>query len=214
LRTKSILALDTASPAPAVTVLSGDSRATVEIPPDRQASERLLAAIESCFADLGETLVHCGRIAVCSGPGSFTGVRVGLATAWGLSRALGCPVEPVPTLEAIAEAARVSGESRVAAALDAGRGEIVWQPFDVSDVRARALAPASRDTADAARENAAGLPFAAMPATLLPFPVVAIASPLSRALAEAVARRPGADSSSIAAIYSRPSAAEEKLGAS
>jgi hypothetical protein len=53
-----------------------------------------------------------------------------------------------------------------------------------------------------------------MPATLLPFPVLAIVSPLSVALAEAVARRPGSDSSSIAAIYSRPSAAEEKLGAS
>ena len=213
MRTKSILALDTASPAPAVTLVSGSSRATVEIPPDRQASERLLAAIESCFADLGETLAHCGRIAVCSGPGSFTGVRVGLATAWGLSRALGCPVEAVPTLEAMAEAARVSGEPRIAAALDAGRGEIVWQPFDLSDVRARALAPASRDAAESARARAAGLPFAAMPATLLPFPVISLGSPLSRALADAVVRRPGADSSSIAAIYSRPSAAEEKLGA-
>lgn len=214
MRKKSILALDTASPAPAVTLLSGSSRATVEIPPDRQASERLLAAIESCFADLGEALADCGRIAVCSGPGSFTGVRVGLATAWGLSRSLGCPVEPVPTLEVIAEAARVSGETRIAAALDAGRGEIVWQPFDLSDVRARALGSPSRDTPDSALARAEGVPFAAMPATLLPFRVLAIGSPLSVALAEAVARRPGSDSSSIAAIYSRPSAAEEKLGAS
>ena len=214
MRTKSILALDTASPAPAVTVLSGGSAATVEIPPDRQASERLLGAIETCFAELGEALADCGRIAVCSGPGSFTGVRVGLATAWGLSRALGSPVESVPTLEAVAESARAAGERRVAAALDAGRGEIVWQPFDLSDVRARALAPAARDTPDSARARAAGLPFAAMPAGLLPFPVLGIASPLSRALAEAVARRPGPESRSVAAIYSRPSAAEEKLGAS
>lgn len=211
LRTKSILALDTASPAPAVTLLSGSRRHDVEIPADRQASERLLSAIESCFAALGESLADCGRIAVCSGPGSFTGVRVGLATAWGLGRALGCPVELVPTLEAIAEAARIAGLGTVASALDAGRGEIVWQPFDLSGRRARALRPPVRETAEAAR--AANLPFAAVPRDLLPFPSVEIQGPLSKALADAVAREPGPASGSFAAIYSRPSAAEEKLGA-
>jgi tRNA threonylcarbamoyladenosine biosynthesis protein TsaB len=211
LRTKSILALDTASPAPAVTLLSGSRRHDVEIPADRQASERLLSAIEACFAAMGESLADCGRIAVCSGPGSFTGVRVGLATAWGLGRALGCPVEPVPTLEAIAEAARVAGLARVAAALDAGRGEIVWQSFDLSGPRARALGPAVRESVDAAR--AAKLPFAAIPRDLLSFAAVEIDAPLSKAVAEAVAREPGPVSGSFAAIYSRPSAAEEKLGA-
>ena len=212
LRTKSILALDTASPAPAVTLVSGSRRRDVEIPPDRQASERLLAAIESCFADLGESLADCARIAVCAGPGSFTGVRVGLATAWGLGRALGCPVEPVGTLEAIAEAARISGLAAVASALDAGRGEIVWQPFDLSGPRATSLGPALRQRPYAARDRAAGLPFAAIPAALMPFAAVPVETPLSRALAEAVARQPGAAPASLGAIYSRPSAAEEKLG--
>ena len=211
MRTKSILALDTASPAPAVTLVSGSRRHDVEIPADRQASERLLSAIESCFAALGETLSNCGRIAVCSGPGSFTGVRVGLATAWGLGRALGCPVELVPTLEAIADAARVPGLETVASALDAGRGEIVWQAFDLSGPRARALGPAVRERAEAAR--AAKFPFAAIPRELLPFPSLEIQKPMSSAVAAAVARQAGPAAETFSAIYSRPSAAEEKLGA-
>lgn len=210
--TNPILAIDTASPSPAVTLLAGGRAFDEPLPGDRQASERLLGAIEAAVARAGATLSSCGLIAVCSGPGSFTGVRVGLATAWGLGRALGVAVEAVPTLAAIAEAARGAGFERVAAALDAGRGEIVWQPFDLSGARARETGALRRETPAEARRAAGDLPFATLPEGLVPGPSAAPADPISGALARAASRAPG-PSQGIAAIYSRPSAAEEKRGA-
>ncbi len=215
LRTFCILALDTASPSPAVTVLAGENAFDEPLPSDRQSSERLLASIETCLASAGVSLSDCTRIAVCSGPGSFTGVRIGLATAWGLGRALDCDVETVSTLDAIAEAARGAERPRVAAALDAGRGEIVWQAFDLTGPRAAALGPAAR----AARAKAGslvfpGIPFASVPRDLIGPDGLALNAPVSRALALAVARQPAeSPAAHFAAIYSRPSAAEEKRGA-
>ncbi|HXM79330.1 MAG TPA: tRNA (adenosine(37)-N6)-threonylcarbamoyltransferase complex dimerization subunit type 1 TsaB, partial [Thermoanaerobaculia bacterium] len=209
-------ALDTASPSPAVTVLLGSHAFDEMLPSDGRASERLLTAIESCFGAAGVPLSECARIAVCAGPGSFTGVRVGLATAWGLGRALGRPVEAVSTLEAMAEAARAPGRARVAAALDAGRGEVIWQAFDLSKTRATALAPPAR----ARREDAAaawgGLPCVTLPVDLLGSTAASpvLPSPLSSALASAVARAPSdRPAATLQAVYSRPSAAEEKRGA-
>ncbi|MCA1580043.1 MAG: tRNA (adenosine(37)-N6)-threonylcarbamoyltransferase complex dimerization subunit type 1 TsaB [Acidobacteria bacterium] len=215
MRTISILALDTASPSPAVTLLVGETAFDESLPSDRHASEHLLAGIESCFSRAGLSLSECTRIAVCAGPGSFTGVRVGLATAWGLGRALDCPVESVSTLEAIAEAARSPARPRLAAALDAGREEIVWQAFDMTGPRAIPLAPAARASASGAAERAFdGLPYASVPADLAGPGSVLLEAPVSRALALAVARRPAdGPTASFAAIYSRPSAAEEKRGA-
>jgi len=79
-----ILAIDTASPTPSVTLLARGGVWEEVLPPDRRASEELLPAIERCLASAGAKLAECDRIAVCSGPGSFTGLRVGLATAWAL----------------------------------------------------------------------------------------------------------------------------------
>jgi tRNA threonylcarbamoyl adenosine modification protein YeaZ len=208
-----ILALETASPAPGVSLLSSAGGTDVALPAGGRASELLLDAIRSGLDALGASLGDFGRIAVSSGPGSFTGVRVGLATAWGLGRALGCPVETVTTLETVADAARAAGARVVAAALDAGRGEIAWQVFDVSGPRARATGPPARSTPAAAREAAPGIAFAAVPDDLLDFETLPVSAPLSRALAEAVRREPGAATRSFSAIYSRPSAAEEKHGA-
>ena len=211
-----ILALDTAGPAPAVTVISSHGSFDEPLPADRHASEQLLAAIESCTGRAGIGLKDVGQIAVCAGPGSFTGVRVGLATAWGLGRALGCPVEAVSTLEALAEAARVPGLGAVATALDAGRGEVVWQTFDLSGPRAVARGEASRARREDYR-SAAGVFIATLPADLLADGRSAapggLAGLLSRALAVAVARAPSSEPATrFSAIYSRPSAAEEKRG--
>ncbi|MEP7132279.1 MAG: tRNA (adenosine(37)-N6)-threonylcarbamoyltransferase complex dimerization subunit type 1 TsaB [Acidobacteriota bacterium] len=215
MRTSCILALDTASPSPAVTLVDGETVFDEPLPSDRQSSERLLASIEAVFSSARLSLSDCGRIAVCSGPGSFTGVRVGLATAWGLGRALDCDVETVSTLEVLAEAARGAELPRVAAALDAGRGEIIWQVFDLTGARADAAAPPARaPREDAASRVFGGLPFAAAPLDLVGPGALTLTSPLSRALALAVSRRPAeSPAANFAAIYSRPSAAEEKRGA-
>jgi tRNA threonylcarbamoyl adenosine modification protein YeaZ len=211
----SVLALDTASPFPAVSWLRDGVVSSERLSSDRRASEELLPAIERLFAQTGARLRDCDRIAVCSGPGSFTGLRIGLATAWGLSRGSGVEVEPVPTLEAMAEAARESAAERVAAALDAGRGEIVLEFYGLGAARAEPLSPSRRLSREEAREQCRGVPLVTLPQDLLGFPALPISSPLSEVLARAVARAPRAAAMPLgsAAVYSRMSAAEEKHGA-
>ncbi len=211
-----VLALDTAGPGPSV-ALHADGRVFEEaLPEDRRASEELLPAIRRVLGRARVGLDRCDRVAVCAGPGSFTGVRVGLATAWGFARALGLPLETVPTLEALAEAARDPGSSAVAAVLDAGRGSLVAERFDLSAPRARSLGAPVLLPAARIREWADPAAIAALPASLLSPPPAPLRSTLAAALAAAVARRPGpavpADAP-IPAVYSRPSAAEEKRGA-
>jgi tRNA threonylcarbamoyl adenosine modification protein YeaZ len=245
-----ILALDTASPAPSVTLLARgavwEEPLTMTPQQSRRASEELLPAIDRCFAAAGTRLADCDRIAVCSGPGSFTGLRIGLATAWALGRAAGVSVETVSTLEALAETARyqeTSGgqaskgpappslftsrgraprastrrSSHVAAVLDAGRGEVVLAVYSLEDDRATAVESPARLSIDDAKATAARFPTVALPPDLL-FPGAPggrdIAISPSCALALAVARRPGIALERLEGIYSRPSAAEEKRGAS
>jgi len=222
-----VLAIDTASPAPAVALADEASVFEESLPSDRTASEDLLPAIERVLAASGRTLASCQRIAVCSGPGSFTGLRVGLATAWGLARVLHCPVESVSTLEAMAEAARrawgASGKPEagggneqplreVLAVLDAGRGEVSAAAYALPPERAREVAPLRRLPLEEVASFAGGRVRVALPAALVPGAVAPVGSP-ARALALAVSRTPGPDATVLSPIYSRKSAAEEKHGA-
>lgn len=65
-------------------------------------SERVMVAIDRVLADAGVGLKELDGIAISIGPGSFTGLRIGLSTAKGLSLATGKPLAPVRTLEALA----------------------------------------------------------------------------------------------------------------
>ena len=206
-----ILALDTASPAPSVTLLARGGVWERAIPQDRRASEELLPAIEHCFSSAGTRMSECDRIAACSGPGSFTGVRIGLATAWALGRAAGVAVETASTLEALAETVR-GQVSRVAVALDAGRGEVVLGVYSLHEARAVPEVDAIRLPVDAARARVGELLLISMPADLVsPAGRAPVVSP-SRALALAVSRAPREALAPLQGIYSRPSAAEEKRG--
>jgi tRNA threonylcarbamoyl adenosine modification protein YeaZ len=210
-----VLAIDTASPDASVAFLAGERIFEEALPSERRASEELLPAVRRVLDAAGAALEDCDRIAVCAGPGSFTGVRVGLATAWGLSRAAGIPLEAVSTLEALAETARrgAHGAARVLAALDAGRGDVVVGAYALAGPRATPLGEAERVTLDRARELARGAEVAAVPADLLGAPQSARPRPRpAAALARAVAASPGAEAAALEAIYSRPSAAEEKRG--
>jgi tRNA threonylcarbamoyladenosine biosynthesis protein TsaB len=89
--------------------------------------------------------------AVASGPGSFTGLRVGLAAIKALAEILQKPIAAVSVLEAIACAA--GSEGRVLAALDAGRGEIYCGEYEIRDARATLTAQrllSGREFADSA----------------------------------------------------------------
>ena len=148
------------------------------------------------------------------GDDAVPGLRIGLATAWALGRAASVPVETVSTLEALAETARGRGSSRVAAALDAGRGDVVLALYSLEGPRARIEGAPVRLPIGEARQRVGLLETATLPPDLLASDASPTGVSPSRALALAVARAPGDAASSLEGIYSRPSAAEEKHGTS
>ncbi len=92
-----------------------------------QYSELLLSTIAGLLArhDLQRSFI--GLIGVASGPGSFTGLRIAIATVKGLAEAFATPVVAVSVLEAIADAS--GAEGKVIAAIDAQRSEIFWGEY-------------------------------------------------------------------------------------
>jgi tRNA threonylcarbamoyladenosine biosynthesis protein TsaB len=85
--------------------------------------QRLPRDLMRLLDEAGVDLAEVDIFAVAAGPGSFTGLRVGIATVQGLAMAAGRRVVPVPTLEALARAGR-NGVNRVAPWMDAQRGEV------------------------------------------------------------------------------------------
>ena len=98
-----VLAVETSTLAGGVALLDGD-RVVGETLVDVRAthSERLMATVDRALADAGWRIDDVAGIAVAIGPGSFTGLRIGLSTVKGLALALSVPVAAVPTLDAMA----------------------------------------------------------------------------------------------------------------
>ncbi len=123
----------------------------------------LLARIDTLLAGAGLRPEQLSGIAVTVGPGSFTGVRIGMATAKGLAYALNVGVAGLSTLEALARAALAGGEPppRLCAAIEAGRGEVYAVVFRVHDRQPiREGVERSLRPADLARELPQGTPVA------------------------------------------------------
>ena len=98
-----LLALDTATEKGSL-ALAEDDRLLAEYSLESPGTylQRLLPGVEELLRAAGRNLKEVEAIAVSQGPGNFTGLRIGLATAKGLAWALSCPLAPVPTLEALA----------------------------------------------------------------------------------------------------------------
>ncbi len=129
-----VLALDTAGVDCAAAVYdSGSDSVLGEVTETigRGHAERLMAVLDGALAQAGFALDAVERIAVTIGPGSFTGIRVGVAAARGLALSLGIPAVGVTTLEVMAASALRQAPGRpVLAARDAKRDEVYIQTFD------------------------------------------------------------------------------------
>ncbi|MCT8972142.1 tRNA (adenosine(37)-N6)-threonylcarbamoyltransferase complex dimerization subunit type 1 TsaB [Microbaculum marinisediminis] len=124
-----ILAVDTALSACSVAILLGD-RAVVRCEPmPRGHAEALMPMLADALAEAGIGYGAIDRFAVTVGPGTFTGVRVGVAAVRGLALATGRPAVGVTTLEALAATARRREAVAMLVAMDARRDEIYAQTF-------------------------------------------------------------------------------------
>lgn len=101
-------------------------------------SALLMPSISALLQQNGFDKTHVDGFAVVSGPGSFTGLRVGLATVKGLCEVLQKPLATVSMLEALALTYGAAGET-VTAVLDAGRGETYAGEYEVSTGRANLI---------------------------------------------------------------------------
>jgi len=121
---RTILALDTASPTGSVALYAqGQLQGEVLLHLKTNHAERLLGAIDQLLHGVGASLDEVDALAVVRGPGSFTGLRVGMATAKGLALSLGCPLVGISTLEALAHNLPFAG-LQVCTLLDARKNEV------------------------------------------------------------------------------------------
>ncbi|MEU0407120.1 tRNA (adenosine(37)-N6)-threonylcarbamoyltransferase complex dimerization subunit type 1 TsaB [Streptomyces griseorubiginosus] len=160
-----LLALDTATPAVTVALHDGrDSLASFSQVDARRHGELLLPAVDRVLADAGVKLGAVTGIVVGTGPGPYTGLRVGLMTADTFGLALGVPVYGVCTLDGLAYAAG-PGEGPFVVATDARRKEVYWARYE--DSRTRTGEPSVDRPADIA-ERVEGLPAVGAGALLYP----------------------------------------------
>jgi len=124
-----VLGLDTSLGACSAAVTrDGETLAALSEPMLRGHQERLATLVQETVRAAGLAFADLDRIAVTVGPGSFTGLRVGLAFAKGLGLALGKPCIGVGTLEALA--ASTHGPGLTCAVIDAKRGQVYLQIFE------------------------------------------------------------------------------------
>ena len=132
-----ILAFDTATPATTVALCDGknpplQARDDPEPGTRPRHTTRLMSLIADVLERGGSGWDGLDRIAVGVGPGTFTGLRIGVSTARALARARGIELTGVSTLESLALAAAEAAPEAVVAVLDARRGEVFAAAWETS----------------------------------------------------------------------------------
>jgi len=129
-----LLAIDTASTLCAACIYDSAAkkvlgRAVLDL--GKGHAEHLMGVVHDAMAQAGVAFPQLERVVVAVGPGSFTGVRVGVSATRGFAMALKIPAIGVTTLEALAAEAREGvGPRKVMIALDGGRGEVHLAVYD------------------------------------------------------------------------------------
>lgn len=125
-----ILAIDTATEACSVALQDNDSiHAHFELC-QREHTQRILPLVQALLNQNARSLSQIDALAFGRGPGSFTGVRIGIGIAQGLALGAKLPMIGVSTLVTLAQGAyRKTGATRVLVAIDARMGEVYWAEY-------------------------------------------------------------------------------------
>ncbi len=173
----------------------------------------LLGMLDHLLDEAGWSRGQVDVWAATRGPGSFTGLRIGLGTIAGLGLASGRPCLGVGTLEALAEAHGPAEAERVPL-LDAGRGEVYGARYDAASSPPREIVPPWLGPRERALEGGSGSPVLLGPAAAtLPGSVLSgrsargVAAAAAR-LAASLAAAGAADGDGMAPLYIRPPDAE------
>jgi tRNA threonylcarbamoyladenosine biosynthesis protein TsaB len=137
-----ILALDTSSSACSVALLANEQVVTRhEVAPMQQA-KLILSFIDDILTSQNMALKQLDAIAFGCGPGSFTGVRIGVSVAQGLAYAVNLPLISVSSLAATAQAAYEDlGWEKLIVAVDARIQEVYWGAYEVRNGLVQLVAP-------------------------------------------------------------------------
>ncbi|MFG3435679.1 tRNA (adenosine(37)-N6)-threonylcarbamoyltransferase complex dimerization subunit type 1 TsaB [Nonomuraea sp. NPDC047897] len=157
-----VLAFDTATPAVTAALHDGGRVLAESTTIDaRRHGELLVPTVETVLSEAGASLRDVTAVVAGSGPGPYTGLRVGLMTAQALATTLGVPAYGICTLDAVAYGSGLPGP--FVAATDARRKEVFWARY--ADARTRADGPFVDRPADVPVE---GLPVVGAGAALYP----------------------------------------------
>lgn len=142
--TRLLLAVDTGSPLVSVAVGPSGSGVTHHAVRSPRSSNRLLSQIDAVMDEAGVRPAELEGLVGLAGPGSFTGLRVGLATLYGLHQALALPALALPTLEVLAAAGPPTDGTRpTVAAVRATAGRWIVQRFAAGETPPRELSAAT-----------------------------------------------------------------------
>jgi tRNA threonylcarbamoyladenosine biosynthesis protein TsaB len=222
-----VLAIETSGQICGVAVADERGLAgAVEFRHQMSLSRRLLPAIDQLLALIETPLTDLEGVAVSLGPGSFTGLRVGVTTAKTLAWALSLPLAGVPTLEAVAAGATVPAGAAVCAVLPTGAaGDLPYYAAvygfgpEGAEVIAAPAALAAEEVAALAERHAAPILIAGATARAdfgrrqlsnergTPAPSAATVARLG---GERLTRGEVADRKALAPFYARPSTAEAR----
>ncbi len=177
------LVLDTATPIAVVGVVDG-ARVLAEhrLSEPKRHAEGLIDAIDRALLAAGVSLDQIAGIGVGRGPGSFIGVRTGIATAKGLALGRSVPLVGLPTLLALARSVSGIADGRGLAVIDAKRGEVYAQLVAHANGEMRAVEDPRAMTPDEARVLGATLAFVIGPAA----GGIDVATPSAEGLARAL----------------------------
>jgi tRNA threonylcarbamoyladenosine biosynthesis protein TsaB len=153
-----LLAIETSANLCSVALARNGEIVDIVISEPRGHTKHLLPAIDRLLADGGLTLNRLDAIAVTTGPGSFTGLRIGIGVAQGLAYGADLPVVPVSSLATLAQSAirgrRLAHDDVAVAMLDARMNEVYWGLYRVVGDLVVAVRPDRIDAPHAIKSDA------------------------------------------------------------